>query len=290
MKKVVLMIFVLASMFVIPLINAVPCELDVSMINQDPYPAIPGDYVKVVFQIDGLANSECGMVSFEIKENYPFSLDPNVTNKLSINAGTYSRSYSSFYLATYKLRVAEDALDGNNPMEVVYSNKNGAELLEEFDIYVQDTRADFEVNVKEYDYLTQEISFEILNIEDVDVQALTVEIPKQENIQIKGANRKVIGDLDSNEYTSADFEAVPKNGEITLKLIYTDSINVRREINKTVMFDSDYFSDRNGAQKKQPIWLYVIIVLVVGWFVWRQVRKSQKKKHLERRKNEHHHL
>jgi hypothetical protein len=286
MKKEVAFILFFAAL-VLPTISAIPCDLGVSMINQDPYPAIPGDYVKIVFQIEGLSNPECGVVDFELKENYPFSLDPNVSSALSINAGTYSRSYSSFYLATYKLRVNENALNGNNPIEVVYSNKYGVDLIKEFDIYVEDTHADFEVHVKDYNPLTGELTFEILNIADVDIEALTIEIPKQENIQIKGANIKIVGNLDSNEYTAADFEAIPKSGEINMTLIYTDSINVRREINKTVVFDSDYFNDRNGSNKKQQVWLYVIIVLVVAWFVWRQVKKNKAKKKRMMEKHRH---
>jgi len=288
MKKVVIPILFALSLFLIPLINAAPCELDVSMINQDPYPAIPGDYVKVVFQIDGIENPECGIVTFEIKENYPFSLDPNVTNKVTVNAGTYSRSYSSFYLATYKLRVNEDALEGNNPIEVVYGKTTGPEILKEFDIYIEDTKADFEVHVKDYSYITAELTFEILNIENVDVEALTIEIPKQEGIQVKGANKKVIGDLDSNEYTTADFEMVLPEGEteITLKIIYTDSINVRREITKQVTFDSSYFSGRNGTQKSSKWWIYVLVIAVVAWFAWRQIKKNKLKK--KRMMQKHH--
>ena len=284
-KSVAIAIFIL---FLFPLVSAV-CTINVSMINQDPYPAIPGDYVKVVFQIAGLSNPECGVVNFDLKENYPFSLDPNVSSKVSINAGTYSRSYSSFYLATYKLRINEDALNGNNPIEVVYSNsKSNAELLKEFEIYIEDTHADFEVHVKDYDPLTSELTFEILNIADVDVQALTIEIPKQEDIKIKGANIKVIGDLDSNEYTTADFEAIPQNGVINMTLIYTDSINVRRKINKTVVFDSDYFTGRNAGEKKSKWWIYVLVIAVVAWFVWRQVKKNKlKKKRMMEKKHGH---
>ncbi len=275
MKKEGLILIIL-GLFLMPLVAA-NCELDVSMINQDPYPAIPGDYVKVVFQIDGVENSECGIVGFEIKENYPFSLDPGITNRITINAGTYSRTYSSFYLATYKLRVSDNALEGNNPIEVTYSG-SGLELLEEFDIYIEDTRADFEVHIKNYDYSTKTLTLEILNTEDVDVEALTIEIPKQDKITIKGANKKVIGDLDSNEYTTADFEAIPSNGEIELNILYTDSINVRRELTKKVTFDSSYFEGRNGSKTSVP-WVWIIVVLaVVGWFFWRRHKKNKEKK------------
>lgn len=281
MKKSIIVLTLIALAF-LPLINAASCELTISMINQDPYPAIPGDYVKVVFQIDGLENPECGTVTFGLKEDYPISLDPETENPITIQAGTFQRKYSSFYLAPYKLRIDENALDGNNPIEVFYQNTNGAEIMKEFNIYVDDTRADFEVHIKNYDYITREMTLEILSIAEVDISALTVEIPKQEGIQIKGANNKVIGDLDANEYTSADFEAIlpEEEKDIVLKLIYTDSINVRREINKTVHFDPVYFTDRINTSKKSTWWIYVVVVLVAAWLVWRRVKKNKMKKKL----------
>lgn len=287
MKKSLVVFSVALAILLVPTIIADSCNLDVSLINQDPYPAIPGDYVKVVFQIDGLSNPNCGVVDFRVKEEFPFSLDPGVQNPINIRSGTYSRSYSSFYIAPYQIRVSPDALEGDNPIEVSYTLGGSAEVLKEFDINIKDSRADFEVYVKDYDPLTHELTLEILNIEDVDVQALTVEIPKQDGIVVKGANRKVVGDLDSNEYTTTDFEATPMEGEVTLKIIYTDSINVRREINKTLTFDSSYYTDRNGSSKKKPIWLYVIIVLIIVWFIWRQYKKAQRRKHRHEKQHMH---
>jgi hypothetical protein len=287
MKKSKLLSFVLiiATLSIFStLVAATPCDLEISLINQDPYPAIQGDYVKVVFQLDGLEGTECGIVTFGIKEDYPIHLDPNVVNPITINSGIYSKNYGSFYLAPYKLRVDENALDGENPIEVYYSTGSASNVVKEFNIIVQDTRADFEVHVKDYDYTTKELTFEILNIAEADVQALTIEIPKQDGIEIKGANRIVVGDLDSNEYTTADFEAILPEGEtnINLNIIYTDSINVRRELQKVVDFDSSYFMDRNKDKKSQPYWLYGIIVLVIVIVVWRRIKK--KKREAERKK------
>jgi len=285
MKKSVIsnIILLLAVFSFIGLITAETCNLEISMINQDPYPAIPGDYVKVVFQIDGLENTNCGTVTFGVNENYPVYLDPTVENPIVINSGTYQKDYGSFYLAPYKLRVDENALDGENPIEVYYST-GATNIVKEFNLTVEDIRADFEVYVKDYDYTTNEITFEILNIEEVDIEALTIEIPKQDNVEVKGSNRVVVGDLDSNEYTTADFEAILPKGEtsIELNIIYTDSINVRREMQKMVDFDSSYFTDRTADQKSPPWLLYIIIIAVIGFFVWRRIKK--KKRDEERRK------
>src|SRR6056297_446729 len=50
------------------------CNLNVSLINQDPYPVLPGNYVEVVFQVSGVDNTDCKGAKFELLEDYPFSL------------------------------------------------------------------------------------------------------------------------------------------------------------------------------------------------------------------------
>ncbi len=264
--------------------SAEPCNLQISMINQDPYPAIQGDYVKVLFKIDGIRNTECGTVTFGVKEDYPISLDPNVENPITIKSGIYEKDYNSYYLVPYKLRIDSNALDGENPIEIYYSTRTASNVVKEFDITVEDVRADFEIHVKDYNYITKELTFEILNIAESDVEALTLEIPKQDDVSIKGANRIVVGDLDSNEYTTADFEATLPDKETTINLnvIYTDSINSRRELQKVVNFDPSYFIDRNGDKKTPPYWLFGIIVLVIVIIVWRIIKK--KRREAERRK------
>jgi len=254
------------------------CTINVSMINQDPYPAMPGETVKVIFQINGVSNPDCGTVKFEVKENFPFTIDPSSQNPITINSGIYAKNYSSFYIAPYKIRINTDALKGDTPIEVGYTSSSLiGERFKDFTIYVENTKADFEIYVKDYSSATSILTLEILNIEDVDVQALTIEIPKQENVEIKGANKVVVGDLDSNEYTTADFEALLKDGDISLKIVYTDSTNTRREITKTVEFDSSYFNGRKGTS--QPVWLYILIPLLIAAFIaWRIYRKKKKKK------------
>lgn len=284
-KNLGIIIAILAMIYSFSVIvSAEPCNLQISVINQDPYPAIQGDYVKVLFKIDGIRNTECGTITFGVKEDYPISLDPNTVNPITIKSGVYQKDYASYYLAPYKLRVDPNALDGENPIEIYYSTQTASNIVKEFNIDVEDIRADFEIHVKEYNYVTKELTFEILNIAESDVEALTIEIPKQDSIEIKGTNRMVVGDLDSNEYTTADFEAILPEGEtnINLNVIYTDSINTRRELQKVVDFDSSYYIDRNADKKNPPYWLFGILALVIVLIVWRTIKK--KRREAERRK------
>ena len=278
MKRVVIALLFISMM---SFILAEACQVDVTLLNQDPYPAVQGDYVKLVFQVDGVANSECNAVTFELLEKYPLIFDAGQRRTFSINSGTYTGSnYQDFFMATYKVRVNSDALDGANPIEVRYNYGFDSTQTKEFDMEVEDVRADFEVVIKDYDYGTHELTLEILNIEDSDVEALTVQIPKQENIEVKGNNRPVVGDLDSNEYTTADFEAIIKDGEIVVDLIYSDAINVRRTVQKTVTFDSSYFTNRKADQKSVGMTTYVIWIAIISglaWFIWKKIKKKKKR-------------
>lgn len=287
MKRVISLLLVF-MIFSIGGVIAERCDLSASMINQDPYPALQGEYVKIVFQLDGIANPECGLVEFELINKYPISFDLPGQSKITVDSGTYQKDFSSFLIAPFKVRVDENALDGDNPIEVryKYSGSDGYET-KQFDLNIEDTRVDFEIHVQDYDATSKTITFEILNIGKSDIEALTIEIPKQDNVVVKGSNRNIVGDLDSNEYTTADFEAVPQNGEINLKLTYTDSIGERRSIAKNVYFDSDYFKGRVADEPKSRTGTYItlgIIALIIGYYFYRRYKK---KKAMEQRRHKH---
>jgi hypothetical protein len=273
-------LLVLVLMFSISFVAAAEsvCDLDVTLLNQDPYPAVPGDYVKVVFQISGIT-SRCDDITFNLLQDYPIGFDPGQSGFRVFRKVDYIKDFESNILVPYEVRVDEDAIDGTNPIEVRVQSRNSAALTKTFDLEVENSLADFEVYVKNYDYATRELTIEVLNIADVDIEALTIEIPKQDGVEVKGSRRIVVGDLDSNEYTSADFEARPEDGEITLNLIYSDSINVRRTAEKTIEFDSSYFTNRASDQTSSGFGQYIFIgavVLVVLWITIKKIRKARK--------------
>jgi len=273
-------IFLFLLVFSVTLVSAEACDLTVSLLNQDPYPAVPGDYVKLVFQVSGLESSECRSIEFTLLEEYPIQLNPGEDGVRSFSEVDYIKDFQSNILVPYEVRVDENALDGANPIEISVQNKNEAPIINTFNIEVDDVRADFEVYVKDYNFKTHELTLEVLNIREADVEALTLSIPKQTNIIVKGPNRVVVGDLDSNEYTTADFEATLRNGEITIDLTYSDTINVRRMTTKTITFDSSYFTERIADQKTTSIITYIlwgIVIILIGWWIVKKFTKKKKR-------------
>ena len=115
MKKelIILILLILNFTFISAEAN---CDLTVSLINQDPYPAIPGDYVKVIFQVYGVSEKSCGEVGIELIEKYPLVFDPGMDSIVKINSGVYAKDFGEFLIAPYKIRVDNDALNGANPI------------------------------------------------------------------------------------------------------------------------------------------------------------------------------
>jgi len=275
-------------LFLIAFASAETCNVKTSLLNQDPYPAVPGDYIKLVFQVEGLDNPSCGDTTFELLEDYPLKFNPGETGIKKLSTVSYLKDYESNILVPYEIRVDENALDGANPIEVRIVEGISAPILQTFNLEVEDTRADFETYIKDFNYQTNTLTIEILNIADSDVKALSVEIPKQQNIVVKGSERQVVGDLDSNEYTAADFEATPKEGEIKINLIYSDSINVRRTLEKTIQFDSSYFTNRKSDEKSSSgIWYAIIIAILIFAFIIYRRRKKKKEKHKHQHLHQH---
>lgn len=254
------------------------CDLNVTLLQQDPYPATPGDYVELVFQLDGSDSPNCQEINFLLVEDYPMIFDPGETGLQTFKKIDYLKDFKPRILIPYKVRIDESALDGANEIEILLGSGSNVREAIKFDIEIDDSRADFEIHIKEYNYKTKEMTLEILNIEESDAEALVIEIPKQDNIIVKGSNRIIVGDVDSNEYTTVDFEATPSNGEITLKLTYSDAINTRRTIEEIITFDSSYFTDRMADQKTTGTGTYILWIAIVAGLVWWRFKKYSKKK------------
>ncbi len=261
--------------------SAGACELVPTMISQDPYPAVPNEYVKIVFQLNGTENPECGKVFFDVSPEYPFSLDAN-SSKIVMHGGNFITDYPPYLIAAYKLRVDKNALDGENNLKVIYGSEGGGKLVfsKQFPVEIEDERTDFDVIISSYDAAKNSVTFAIVNIGKKNVEALTLEIPKQTNIEVMGSNKVIIGSLNSNDDTTTSIQAVPKEGEIVVKLDYNDRIGVRRSVEKTVYFgNGQLLASQNVAQPRSGyfylFWLLVIILVV--YMVYRYYKNKNAK-------------
>lgn len=284
MKRGYLNLLAILVVFVFSFAIVSACDLETSLVSQDPYPVVPGETVKLVFQVTGISDGNCNQVSFEIQEEFPFTIDAGYPEKMTIESGVYIRDYPDFWLVPYKLAIDYDAEKGENSLDVIVSTSLGSGILTTFDIEIDDVQTDFEVYARDYSELQGELTLEIINIGENDIDSLSIEVPKQDNVQIRGSSINTVGILDSNEYTTSTFDLVAQEGEIDLIIRYNDVTDTRRTVNKTISFDPYYFSYGNEGNGGSPVGIIIVLVLVAGGGYWFYKRRKDKK-----RKMMHHH-
>lgn len=228
-KNVKLGILFLLSVLLINFAVADSCFLDVELVNQDPYPAIPGDYADVVFQVSGIENPGCSDIEFELVSSYPFTLESGESVK-TLQGSTYLINQKIEWMIPYKLRIDEAAFEGNPEIKVEYSS--GATTYSKyFNITVQDSRTTFDAVIQEVN--GPEVSIALANTGKYGANSIIVRIPSQDNFKVMDNNGQMVGNLDTGDYTLVSFnlmskDAQPGDNNLLFDIHYTDALGERR--------------------------------------------------------------
>ena len=265
-------------------VEANSCNLETVFINQDPYPAVPGEEVKVLFQIKGVENANCGQVSVSFREEFPFSLSPDSQQRVEINAGTFTRDFNSFLMVPYKLRVSSDAKEGENRLRLSVSHSGASSQIKDFYVEVQEVQTEFEIFVRDYNPNDGTLTLEIINVGKNDVESLVVEILDQDALSVRGSARQTVGILDSNEDTTVRFRVDNvKEGDVSVNIRYNDQINERREITRVLYLNPVLFEvEEDNGLEFSTIVILVLVILIVGYWFY---KRHERKKRLRERRN-----
>ena len=262
-------LMILAVILFLIQFSSASCLLTPSLINQNPMLAVPGEEVKLLFQITGTENPECGLINLEFVDEYPFTLDSNYNNIQTIIGGTYQRDFNSFWIVPYKVRVASEALDGDHKLSLKTWINADPKLskISDFNISVEEVRTDFIITLDSYSFATNKLVLGIANIGKKNAQSITLELSNQDNALVEGGHVKILGEIDSNEDTTASFEAALTSGPIIVKLEYNDETGERRSITKEVVFSSIAF-ENTRAKSSISIGSILLWLLVIGVIVY----------------------
>jgi hypothetical protein len=135
MKKIYV-IYIMIALFALQFVAAAP-SLQVSLSKYEPYPASPGDTVKVWLLVQNIASDSTKDVAknvvVELVPEYPFSMygDPAMKTVGLLGA-------KNDYLIDFTLKVDEKALQGNNRLKVrVSDTSTNIQIGKTLDIFVQ---------------------------------------------------------------------------------------------------------------------------------------------------------
>ena len=208
------------------------------LVSQDPSPADPGGYVELLFKIENWGTEDAQNVTFELLPEYPFSLDPGVSAIKELGTIRGLQTGSNAFYVKYKVRVDEDAIDGESEIKVRYPRGSNY-ITETFDITISDPRTDFEVLAQDSTTLA------LANTGASTAYSVIVKIPEQKGFRVTGASASIIGNLDTGDYTLATFQIVPITTNVSgvgeknliVEISYTDLLGIRRSIQKEVPFE-----------------------------------------------------
>jgi hypothetical protein len=131
------------------------------------------------------------------------------------------------------------------------------------------------------------ISVKIVNKGLSSIKFLEAEIEKSSYYTILSPENVYIGDLDSNDFDSADFkiyfkENSPTNIKIPIVLRYKDLLN--NEYEKTLNLNAKVYSQEQAIQlgliQKNNTVIYVVIavILIIIYLIYRSIRRAMKRR------------
>jgi len=132
-----------------------------------------------------------------------------------------------------------------------------------------------------------EVNIKITNTGLTEVKFLEVELKDSTNIKVLSSKQVYIGDIESDDFDSVDFdlfinENVGSYANLPVKLNYRDATNnIKTEnINLNLKTYTEKEAIELGLIKNNKTTTYVIafIVMIVLWFVYRNLSKKVKKK------------
>jgi hypothetical protein len=230
--------------------------LNISLVNQDPYPAEPGGYVDLLFTLENWGTDSADNVAVELLPAYPFSLDPGTNATKVIGTIKGFQTDEKAVQVDYKVRVDKDAVDGTSEIKVRYTYDSGTSVEKTFDVSISNPRTDFDVVVQ--DITSPSVTLAIANIGANDGYAVIVGIPDQKDFRATGTSRTILGNLNAGDYTLATFQVIPVNQgsntgirNLTVEISYTDALGIRRTVDKDVRLDMTPLTNRTFARSDQ---------------------------------------
>ncbi|MFH1257009.1 MAG: COG1361 S-layer family protein [Candidatus Diapherotrites archaeon] len=136
MKKIILVLAVLALFAV----QAWAVSLDVSSVNYDPVPVVPGKLFSVWVQVKNTSKAEAENVVFNLDLKYPFSVKDGEAKK---SIGSIAADQTA--LVKYDVLVAGDAPGGSYEVKFQFGDNSGLDKEIKYTIDVQERAPQIEV-------------------------------------------------------------------------------------------------------------------------------------------------
>ncbi|MBN2881310.1 COG1361 S-layer family protein [Candidatus Woesearchaeota archaeon] len=253
MKKlfITLMMFsIILGLFVYPSVNAASnvdtAYIRLTLLNQDPDPAEPGKYLELRWKVTKFGNDKLEDLKFELQPEYPFSFDKVDTPIKTVGTWMGTSDTDEYYTLYYKIKVADDALEGDYDLDLGYSYGDGLVTTQTYTVRVGE-KIEPELVLGEVksspikllgDTSENQISIELLNIGDDSAENVyaSLDLPDGFKSSYSYSTEKNLGNIIAHSSATStmyiDIEDYVKEGD------YQATLNVKYK--KT---DDDFYSN-----------------------------------------------
>ncbi len=259
---------------------------------------------KVVSIPTMIAPGDKAKVAIELK-NYASSLLKDVVVKLDVTGTSLNPIGSSnekvipsidpqkVAIAEFDLMASPDASAGivKVPAGISYSDITGKNYskIQTISIIIGDT-PDISVGLDRSDIYSKgdvgSVVFRVVNKGTTDVKFLSLKLGKMENVEIVGSDESYIGNLDSDDFSTAEFNLYVKSAAkevllpVTVEYKDANNNNYKKEVSLPLrIYSASEAKKIKKESNASALWIAIPIVLAAGFFLYRRWRRKKDQHH-----------
>ncbi|MGM5487518.1 MAG: COG1361 S-layer family protein [Nanobdellota archaeon] len=187
-----------------------------TILNQDPDPAEPGEYLELRWKVTKYGSEAIDNLTFVLEPEYPFFFDASDNPKKSVGYWTGYSEEEEHYTLYYKIRVAEDALEGTYTLDLKHQKRDGGGwATQEYEVRVGEKeqpdlilgaiRSDPKQLKRDLEEV--ELSMDLSNIgeSDADNVKIRLELPEGITPSYTNSHEVVLGTIGAGTKNQAQF-------------------------------------------------------------------------------------
>ncbi|MCB9358684.1 hypothetical protein H6503_02015 [Candidatus Woesearchaeota archaeon] len=225
-------------------------DIRLTLVNQEPDPVEPGEYVKVKFKVENWGSEPTAPIVVGLKPSFPFEVVDGDYEQTIPGLERRQKADDS-EIVEWRLLIDKNAAEGANNLTVYYRELSGQRVNiiseEEFDIEVRTSDTILEVvdimTVPEdvEPGQTSKLILKVKNLADSFIKDVKISLDLEDvNIATIGStSEKIIQKLDGGETVNVEFDIMPSSSvalgtvKIPLNMEFKDNLNNKYTQNST---------------------------------------------------------
>jgi hypothetical protein len=245
----VLRLMTVALLFVSIVYASDPASLSLSLVSQNPSPAMAGDIVEVKIGIINDGGQAVNDLRVEFNPSYPFELVPGdnpVQDIGTMNAYQGAIGSTDMKIITYKVKVNKDTIGGQYEFKLKYSDGASGNIVQKSLYVAVSSRSNAEVIHIDKTLLTpgkqDTLTFRINNVGNSPLRDLTFYWTNDGNtiLPVGSDNTRYMKYIEINNSTDLEYDVVADSNaaaglyKLNLYLSYYDTLNNTQKTISTI--------------------------------------------------------